>query len=86
MPTDWTDEEQEAMTGGDPFKGIGQYMSAETWTLAAPLRLGMQILKRDALVDLSVQGEQQVRRRPGGLPDLSPLLLRQGDARVRHVN
>jgi acyl dehydratase len=55
VPTDWTDEEQAAMTGGDPFRGIGQYMSTETWTLAAPLRPGMQILKRDTLVGLSVR-------------------------------
>jgi hypothetical protein len=55
MPTDWTADEQEAMSGGDPFKGIGQYMSTETWTLAAPLRPGMRTFKRDALVNLSVQ-------------------------------
>jgi acyl dehydratase len=55
VPTSWTPEETEVMSGGDPFKGIGQYLATEKWTLGAPLRPGMQIARRDGLVDVSVR-------------------------------
>lgn len=54
-PTNWTPEEADAMSGGDPFKGIGQYLATEQWRLAAPLRPGMRISRRDSLLDLSVR-------------------------------
>jgi hypothetical protein len=53
-PTNWTPEQKEAMSGGDPFRGVGQYLASETWTLGSPLRAGMQVTRRDSLADLTV--------------------------------
>jgi acyl dehydratase len=51
----WTPEEKEAMGGGDPFRGVGQYQSEDAWTLAAPLRAGMRLTTTTHLHDLRVK-------------------------------
>jgi acyl dehydratase len=49
-PVTWTEQEQEAMSGGDPLRGVGQYLRAERWHFAGPVRLGTRLTKRRALV------------------------------------
>jgi acyl dehydratase len=49
-PVTWNDQEREAMSGGDPLRGVGQYLRAERWHFAGPVRLGMRLTKRRALV------------------------------------
>jgi len=51
----WTLEEQEAMSGGDPFRGVGQYQAEDSWTLAGPLRIGMRPTTTTHLHDLRVK-------------------------------
>jgi acyl dehydratase len=53
--TNWSPEEKKAMSGGDPFRNIGQYMSTEQWTLGSPLRPGGRVGRREGLVDLSIR-------------------------------
>ena len=53
--TKWTDEQAKVMSGGDPFRNVGQYMATEAWTLGTPLRPGMQVVRREGLVDVSVR-------------------------------
>lgn len=54
-PVTWTAEEEDAMAGGDPFRGIGQYQCLDTWTLAGPLRIGMRLTTSSHLHDLRVK-------------------------------
>jgi acyl dehydratase len=49
-PVVWTDEQSEAMSGGDPLRGVGQYLRADRWTFAGPVRIGARLTKRRALV------------------------------------
>jgi acyl dehydratase len=49
-PVTWSDQEREAMSGGDPLRGVGQYLRAERWHFAGPVRLGTRLTKRRALV------------------------------------
>ena len=51
----WTPEEQAAMSGGDPFRGVGQYQAEDSWTLASPLRPGMRPTTTTHLHDLRVK-------------------------------
>ena len=67
------------MSGGDPFRNIGQYMATEAWTLETPLRPGMQVVRREGLVGRQRPGEQQIRRWCRCVPDVSPHLLCDGD-------
>lgn len=53
-PVEWTPEEQDAMSGGDPFRGIGQYQVEDVWTLAGPLRIGQRLMATSHLQDLKV--------------------------------
>ena len=46
----WSDEQASAMAGGDPLRGIGQYLRAERWVLARPLSVGTRLLKTRGLV------------------------------------
>jgi len=39
-PPAWTDAERDIMTGGDPLRGIGQYMSGDRWVFLKPIRPG----------------------------------------------
>jgi hypothetical protein len=43
------------MSGGDPFRGIGQYQCEDAWTLAGPLRIGMRLVTTSHLQDLRVK-------------------------------
>jgi acyl dehydratase len=45
----WTPEQAEAMSGGDPLAGIGQYMIGEKWTFHRPVRPGDRVLQTTAL-------------------------------------
>lgn len=49
LPVDWTPEQAEAMSGGDPVAGIGQYMIREQWVFHRPVRPGDRIFQREAL-------------------------------------
>lgn len=49
-PATWTDDQREAMSGGDPLRGVGQYLRAERWYFAGPVRVGTRLTKRRALV------------------------------------
>ena len=40
-PAEWTPEQAEAMSGGDPLAGIGQYMIRESWTFYRPVQPGV---------------------------------------------
>jgi hypothetical protein len=48
-PVEWTPEQEEEMSGGDPLAGIGQYMIRESWTFYRPVRPGVTMLQRQAL-------------------------------------
>lgn len=48
-PVEWTEEQREAMGGGDPLAGIGQYMCAERWLFARPVFEGARLEKVQAL-------------------------------------
>jgi hypothetical protein len=48
-PVEWTPEQAEAMSGGDPLAGIGQYMIRESWTFYRPVQPGVTMLQRQAL-------------------------------------
>jgi acyl dehydratase len=45
----WTDDEAEAMSGGDPLAGVGQYMCGERWVFVRPVRPGDELLRQEAL-------------------------------------
>jgi acyl dehydratase len=49
-PVTWTREQGDAMSGGDPLKGIGQYLRAERWHFAGPITVGTRLTRRRALV------------------------------------
>jgi acyl dehydratase len=48
-PVEWTPEQEEAMSGGDPLAGIGQYMIRESWTFYRPVQPGVTMMQRQAL-------------------------------------
>ena len=48
-PVEWTPEQEEAMSGGDPLAGIGQYMIRESWTFYRPIQPGVTMMQRQAL-------------------------------------
>jgi acyl dehydratase len=41
----YTGDEKEAISGGDPLRGIGQYLSSESWQLLAPVRPGLRMFR-----------------------------------------
>jgi acyl dehydratase len=48
-PVEWTPEEKEAMSGGDPLAGIGQYLCAERWLFSRPVLEGARLERVQAL-------------------------------------
>jgi acyl dehydratase len=46
---EWTDAQREAMSGGDPLAGVGQYLCGERWLFARPIRPGLSFVKSTAL-------------------------------------
>jgi acyl dehydratase len=52
---DWTDEQAEAMSGGDPLRGIGQYMSSERWAFVRPVSPGVRLRQQRYLHDVDVR-------------------------------
>ncbi|HEY6530917.1 MAG TPA: MaoC family dehydratase N-terminal domain-containing protein [Acidimicrobiales bacterium] len=48
-PVEWSDAEKEAMSGGDPLAGIGQYMCGERWLFASPVRPGDVMYRSQSL-------------------------------------
>ena len=59
VPVEWTPEQAEAMSGGDPLAGIGQYMIREQWVFHRPVRPGDRISQSQAL--------QRVEERPSAV-------------------
>ena len=51
----WTDEEAEAMAGGDPLRGIGQYLSSERWVFVRAVTPGLRLRQKRYLHDLEVR-------------------------------
>ncbi|HEX4527910.1 MAG TPA: MaoC family dehydratase, partial [Acidimicrobiia bacterium] len=49
VAVEWTPEQTEAMRGGDPLGGMGQYMCGERWVFAKAVRPGMRITKSQFL-------------------------------------
>jgi acyl dehydratase len=45
----WTDEQTEAMAGGDPLRGVGQYMTSERWAFVRAVTPGMRLWKSQYL-------------------------------------
>ncbi len=42
---EWTEAEREAMSGGDPLAGVGQYLCGERWLFARPIVPGTRLYK-----------------------------------------
>lgn len=60
-PVEWSAEQADAMGGGDPLAGIGQYMIGEQWVFHRPVRPGDRVLQRQSL--------HRVEERPTSNPD-----------------
>lgn len=45
----WSEEQAEAMNGGDPLAGIGQYMCGERWLFLRPVRPGTELRREQSL-------------------------------------
>lgn len=45
----WTADDESAMAGGDPLRGIGQYMCGERWLFVKPIRPGDVLLRSQSL-------------------------------------
>jgi acyl dehydratase len=63
VQVDWTPEQADAMSGGDPLAGIGQYMIREQWVFHRPVRPGDQILRREALHSIEERPRSEDGRR-----------------------
>jgi acyl dehydratase len=50
-----TDSESEAMAGGDPLRGVGQYLSSESWELFAPVTPGLRLFRSRHLHEVDVR-------------------------------
>jgi acyl dehydratase len=51
----WTDEQTEAMGGGDPLRGVGQYMTSERWAFVRPVTPGIRLWKTQYLDRVDVR-------------------------------
>ena len=49
LPVAWSEAEEQAMAGGDPLAGIGQYLCGERWLFGRPVRPGAELHKRQCL-------------------------------------
>lgn len=54
-PVRWTDEQASAMSGGDPLRGVGQYLSSEAWWFARPITPGVRLRRERFLHDVEVR-------------------------------
>lgn len=50
LPVEWSPEEEIVMSGGDPLRGIAQFLRADRWRVGAPLRPGARLLKQRGLI------------------------------------
>jgi acyl dehydratase len=48
-PVQWTPEQADAMAGGDPLAGVGQYLRGERWQLFAPVCPGQRLERTEML-------------------------------------
>jgi acyl dehydratase len=51
----WTDEQAEAMSGGDPMRGVGQYLTSERWAFVRPVTPGIRLRQKRYLHDVEVR-------------------------------
>ena len=51
----WTDAQAAAMSGGDPVRGIGQYLSSERWAFVRPVTPGLRLRRERFLHDVEVR-------------------------------
>jgi acyl dehydratase len=51
----WTDEQAEAMSGGDPLRGVGQYMSSDRWAFIRPVIPGIRLWRSQYLDSVEVR-------------------------------
>lgn len=56
--TPWTEEEKEAMSGGDPLRGSGQYLSGERWAFIRPVTPGVRMHMKNFLHDVEVRDSE----------------------------
>jgi acyl dehydratase len=54
-PVTWSDEQTEAMSGGDPLRGIGQYLSSERWAFVRPVTPGIRLWQKRYLHDVEIR-------------------------------
>lgn len=54
-PVTWTDEQAEAMSGGDPLRGVGQYMTYERWAFIRPITPGVRLRRKRYLDGIDVR-------------------------------
>lgn len=54
-PVEWTEQQAQAMGGGDPLRGIGQYLSSERWAFARPVTPGLRLLQKRYLHGVDVR-------------------------------
>jgi acyl dehydratase len=47
--TNWTEEQAEVMSGGDPLRGVGQYMSSDRWAFVRPVTPGIRLWRMQYL-------------------------------------
>lgn len=54
-PVTWTDEQAEDMSGGDPLRGVGQYMTSERWAFIRPVTPGVRLWRTRYLDGVDVR-------------------------------
>jgi acyl dehydratase len=51
----WTEQQAEAMSGGDPLRGVGQYLSSERWAFVRPVTPGLLLRQQQYLHGVEVR-------------------------------
>lgn len=52
---DWTDEQKDIMRRGDPLRGMGAYLSNESWAFVRPVTEGVRLHRREYLQDVQIR-------------------------------
>jgi acyl dehydratase len=55
VPVEWTDAQAAVMSGGDPLRGIGQYLSSEAWMFVRPVVPGVALRRYRFLHDVELR-------------------------------
>lgn len=54
-PVEWTPEQEAAMSGGDPLRGVGQVLTGERWAFVRPIVPGVELRKKRFLHAVDVR-------------------------------